>query len=61
MFPGAGASVYYNDAGEPTGWDYPTDDRDSFYCDLCGYNHAGPCEDDSEEYYDEDEGPYLDD
>lgn len=23
MFPGAGASVYYNEAGEPTGWDYP--------------------------------------
>lgn len=23
MFPGAGASVYHNEAGEPTGWDYP--------------------------------------
>lgn len=23
MFPGAGAQVYYNEAGEPTGWDYP--------------------------------------
>ncbi len=22
-FPGAGAQVYYNEAGEPTGWDYP--------------------------------------
>lgn len=21
MFPGAGASVYYNEAGEPLGWD----------------------------------------
>lgn len=26
MFPGAGASVYYNEAGEPLGWDYPSDD-----------------------------------
>jgi hypothetical protein len=26
-FPGAGARVFYNDAGEPIGWDYPyTDD-----------------------------------
>lgn len=24
MFPGAGAQVYYNDAGEPIGWDYPS-------------------------------------
>lgn len=23
MFPSAGAQVYYNEAGEPTGWDYP--------------------------------------
>ena len=26
MFPGAGARVYYNEAGEPIGWDYPADD-----------------------------------
>lgn len=25
MFPGAGAQVYYNEAGEPLGWDYPSD------------------------------------
>lgn len=25
MFPGANARIYYNDAGEPTGWDYPPD------------------------------------
>lgn len=24
MFPGAGANVYYNEAGEPTGWDCPS-------------------------------------
>lgn len=26
MFPGPGAQVYYNDAGEPLGWDYPSDE-----------------------------------
>ncbi len=26
MFPGAGAQVYYNEAGEPLGWDYPDTD-----------------------------------
>lgn len=32
MFPGAGATVYRNEAGEPIGWDYPSEfdpnDRD---------------------------------
>ncbi len=28
MFPGAGAQVYYNDAGEPTGWDEGGDEGD---------------------------------
>lgn len=27
MFPGAGARVFYNDAGEPLGWDYPSYDE----------------------------------
>lgn len=26
MFPGANAQVYYNEAGEPLGWDYPSDE-----------------------------------
>jgi hypothetical protein len=26
MFPGANASVYRNEAGEPIGWDYPSSD-----------------------------------
>jgi hypothetical protein len=26
MFPPAGAQVYYNEAGEPLGWDMPSDD-----------------------------------
>ena len=30
MFPGAGAQVYYNEAGEPLGWDYPSDDPPEF-------------------------------
>lgn len=57
MFPGAGAQVYHNEAGEPTGWDYPADDADSFYCDMCGFNHQGGCPDDTED--DDDEG-YMD-
>lgn len=31
MFPGATAQVYYNEAGEPLGWDYPCDDPYSMY------------------------------
>jgi hypothetical protein len=27
MFPGPGAQVYYNEAGEPLGWDYPSYDE----------------------------------
>lgn len=42
MFPGPGAQVYYNDAGEPLGWDYPSDpdpadaydDRDADYPEV---------------------------
>lgn len=26
-FPGYGAQVYYNEAGEPLGWDYPNYDE----------------------------------
>jgi len=26
MFPGAGAEIYRNEAGEPIGWDYPSHD-----------------------------------
>jgi hypothetical protein len=26
MFPGPGARVDYNEAGEPLGWDYPSED-----------------------------------
>lgn len=27
-FPGPGAQIYYNEAGEPLGWDYPSDEPD---------------------------------
>lgn len=27
MFPGANAQVYYNEDGEPIGWDYPSYDE----------------------------------
>ncbi len=26
-FPGAGARIFYNEAGEPLGWDYPDYDN----------------------------------
>lgn len=26
MFPGANATIFANEAGEPVGWDYPDDD-----------------------------------
>jgi len=42
MFPGAHARVFYNEAGEPLGWDYPSDEPD-----------FDPYEDD--DYYDEDD------
>lgn len=50
LFPGSGAQVYRNEAGEVIGWDYPNDDEMSYYCDICGFNHAGPCPDLEEEY-----------
>jgi hypothetical protein len=31
VFPGAGAVVYRNEAGEPLGWDYPSDGPDEEY------------------------------
>jgi hypothetical protein len=38
MFPNAGAQVYYNEAGEPTGWDNggydDGPDPDDFYDDV---------------------------
>lgn len=57
VFPGAGAQVYYNEAGEPTGWDYPSemneadmqdelDDRDvPFECECGGTFYADSDED----------------
>lgn len=47
-FPTPGAQIYYNEAGEPLGWDYPSDDATDFYCDYCGLNHDGGCPDDTE-------------
>ena len=53
-FPGAGAQVYYNEAGEPTGWDYPSydegpdpddfdegGDSDWVICGKCGDEFEG--------------------
>lgn len=58
MFPGAGARVYRNEAGEPIGWDYdgeaiydppylPFEEQedDAEYCDDCGepFDKEGAC------------------
>jgi rubrerythrin len=48
-FPGPGAHIYRNEAGEPIGWDYPSEDAGAYYCDLCGYTHAGDCPDDEDD------------
>lgn len=44
MFPGAHDTVYYNEDGEPLGWDSPSDPMD-YYCADCGVCHTGPCMD----------------
>lgn len=54
-FPRAGAQIYRNEAGEPTGWDYPADDAESFYCDMCGLYHDGGCDDESYGFDEDDE------
>ena len=41
MFPGPGAIIIRNEAGEPLGWDYYTDEPE--YCDMCGGQHSGSC------------------
>lgn len=51
MFPGAGAQVYYNEAGEPLGWDYPSDGPYEDDQDL----------DDDEDDHEEDDDEPLDD
>lgn len=48
MFPGASAQVFYNEAGEPLGWDYPSHDEDpsDFYDDDYFYGVEGDEDDD---------------
>lgn len=59
MFPGPGAQIYYNEAGEPLGWDAAEDPMD-YYCDECGACHPGPCrvDYDDEDLRDYDEEDY---
>lgn len=66
MFPGAGASVYYNEAGEPLGWDYPSYDEPEYDPDdyLAGYDddyeeHVHTCRGCDKEF-DCDGGPNAD-
>ncbi len=58
MFPGPGAQIYYNEAGEPLGWDYPSteppevDDYEPnpeiFDCDICEDYGCDTCDPDGE-------------
>jgi hypothetical protein len=48
MFPGPGADIIHNEAGEVIGWDYPSDPHD-YYCDTCGFSHTGECFDGEDE------------
>jgi len=34
MFPGPGANIYRNEAGEPTGWDYPAEPDEADVADA---------------------------
>jgi hypothetical protein len=43
MFPGAHAEIIKNEAGEPVAWDDHYHDEPE-YCDVCGSNHSGPCD-----------------
>lgn len=51
MFPGAHAHVYRNEAGEPTGWDYPSVDEPS---DLDPYDQADALDDEYVEHVEAD-------
>ena len=44
MFPTVRSIVDRNEAGEVTGWDNPSEDPAmDYYCDTCGFSHAGDC------------------
>ena len=47
MFPGPGARVDYNEAGEPIGWDYPSEDDDIYP----GYDVAYDRDDDDDDIW----------
>lgn len=55
-FPGAGAQIYRNEAGEPTGWDYPQYDEGPDPDDFDDFDY-----DDYDEDDDEPDGPDDDD
>lgn len=39
MFPGAGAVIYRNEAGEPIGWDYPSEPEEYGSDPYDDYDH----------------------
>lgn len=48
MFPGSHATVYYNEAGEPLGWDNEYYFDEPEYHDCCGV--TGRCRCDEDDY-----------
>lgn len=56
MFPGPGAQIIRNEAGEVIGWDYPSNDLNDLWCDLCGFAHGGDCPLENYEDEEEDDG-----
>lgn len=52
-FPGAGAEVYYNEAGEPLGWDYPA--RDEY--DPAEFEEPNPLDDEGDRLEVDDDVP----
>ena len=59
-FPTAHSVVYRNEAGEPTGWDNPSDDDAmANYCDACGISHTGECYDPYDDEDDEGDNSVL--
>lgn len=48
-FPGPGARIYTNEAGEVVGWDYPPDPAEEAYDDLLAWDDRPMVPEDEEE------------
>lgn len=58
MFPGPGAQIYRNEAGEPVGWDTPSYDEPPYDPDDYLYDPDDETDDDYDDFEDDpDEDP----